>query len=233
MKVLYLSHMYPFAAAPTFGLFVHNQAKALAKHCPLVVLSPTPAVPPMMRHMKARWAQYASKPGRSELEGITVYYPRYANIPGKHGYLPGVFAVLLATASLVRSLKESFGFDLIHAHGICLDGPAAVCMGRAVGSPVVCTMHGSDVSIFPQRSRPTRIAAQWAIRRADALVAVSAELKGRALALGAPKREITIVPSGVDLDQFSPMGQQEARARLGLPDDRNGGKAGTRSIRQW
>ncbi len=217
MKVLILSHLYPYALAPTFGLFVHNQVKALAKRCQVVVLSPTPASPPVVGGMSARWTQYASKPQSAELEGITVYYPRYLNIPGKHGYAPSALLMPWALGKLVEQLKRSFGFDLIHAHTLCLDGPAAVRLGRLVGAPVICTMHGSDVNILPQESRLARRAARWTIQNAAALVAVSAELERKALSIGVPKREIAIVPSGADLERFVPIEQRQARDRLGLP----------------
>jgi glycosyltransferase involved in cell wall biosynthesis len=220
MRVLVLSHLYPFALAPTFGLFVHNQVKALAERCQVIVLSPTPVSPPVIRRLKVKWAQYASKPDKSELEGITVYYPRYVNIPSEHGYGPGAFFIFLAMGNLVRRLKRSFDFDLIHAHTICLDGPAAVWLGRASGTPVVCTMHGSDINVLPQKSKFTRIIARWAIRNADALVAVSAALKEKALLIGVPKREITVVPNGVDLSQFRPVEQRQVREKLGLPPDK-------------
>jgi len=220
MRVLILSHMYPYASEPAFGLFVHNQVKELAKRCQVIVLSPTPMSPPIMRRLKAKWAQYASKPEISELEGITVYYPRYINPPGRHGYGPGAFLVRLAMGNLVRRLRDSFGFELIHAHTICLDGLAATWLGRLVGTPVVCTLHGSDINVFPQRSKLTRIAAQWAIRNVDGLIAVSAELKEKALSIGIPKREITVIPNGVDVQQFTSMDQRQVRAKLGLANDK-------------
>lgn len=216
MKVLVLSHMYPYALEPTFGLFVHNQVKELAKRCQVIVLSPTPASPPIMDRLKTKWAQYASKPKKTEIKGIMVYYPRYINPPGKHGYAPGALMIFLALGHLVKHLKDSFGFELIHAHNICLDGLAATWLGRLVGIPVVCTLHGSDINVFPQRSKLTRIGAQWAIRHVDGLIAVSTELKERALLFGVPKREITVIPNGVDIQQFSLADQRQARAKLGL-----------------
>jgi glycosyltransferase involved in cell wall biosynthesis len=212
--------MYPYEAEPTFGLFVHNQAKELSKLCQIIVLSPTPISPPIVRRLKAKWARYASKAKKVKIEGVNVYYPRYVNPPGKHGYLPGAILMFLGMGRLVRKLKSSFGFDLIHAHNICLDGLAAVWLGGLTSTPVVNTLHGSDINVLPSRSRLTRVASQWAIRNVDGLIAVSIPLKEGALALGIPRREIVVIPNGVDTQQFLLADQSQARARLGLGGDR-------------
>jgi glycosyltransferase involved in cell wall biosynthesis len=132
--------------------------------------------------------------------------------------LPSAWLAFLALSGRVRRLKGSLDFDLIHAHSACLDGPAAVWLGRLVRTPVVCTMHGSDVNLLPQRSRLTRIAARHVIRNADALVAVSSAMQEKALSIGGIEREIEVIPNGVDVQLFRPGDRRRARATLGVPD---------------
>ncbi len=220
MRVLILSHMYPYALEPTFGVFVHDQVKELAGHCEVVVISPTPLAPPILRGLRARWGRYASKPAKTRLEGIEVHYPRYINIPGKRGFPLSAFFYGWAIRGLVVRLKNSFDFDLIHAHTICPDGFAASWLGRTVDTPVVCTIHGSDVNVYPHRTRLTRLVTKKAISSVDVIITVSAALKDKTLALGIPKREIRIIPNGVNLRRFAPIGRGQARAELGLPQDR-------------
>jgi glycosyltransferase involved in cell wall biosynthesis len=121
---------------------------------------------------------------------------------------------------LFEELKESFGFDLIHAHTICPDGLAAAWLGRRVGTPVVCTIHGADINLYPHETKLTRIVTQQAIRSVDALVTVSAELREKTLALETPVRDIRVIPNGVDLEQFAPQDAGLSRSELGLPQDK-------------
>ena len=60
MRVLVLAHEYPHALNPTVGCFVHEQVKALPRHCEVVVVSPTSLWSPIMRRLKAAWAYYAA-----------------------------------------------------------------------------------------------------------------------------------------------------------------------------
>jgi teichuronic acid biosynthesis glycosyltransferase TuaC len=219
MKVLVLSHMYPYALEPTFGLFVHDQVKELARRCEVMVVSPTPLSPPIVRRLEARWARYASKPGQTGFEGIEVHYPRYINIPGERGFPLSAFFYGWAIKGLVVRLKNAFDFELIHAHAICPDGFAAAWLGRIVDTPVVCTIHGSDINIYPHRTRLTRLITQKAVRSIDMAITVSAALKEKTLELETPKRGIRIIPNGVDLGKFAPVDRQQARAELGLPQD--------------
>jgi teichuronic acid biosynthesis glycosyltransferase TuaC len=217
MKVLVLAHEYPHALNPTVGCFVHEQVKALPKHCEVVVVSPTSSWSPILRRLKAAWAYYAAKPGKTEFEGIEVYRPRLLHIPTKWVYPLQGFLMDLTLRSLFERLKETFGFDLIHAHTIGLDGFAAARLGRRIGTPVVCTIHGSDINLYPHRTKLSRMVTQQAIRSVDALITVSAALKERTLALETPKREIRVIPNGVDLQQFAPQDKSLARSELGLP----------------
>jgi len=84
---------------------------------------------------------------------------------------------------------------------------------------VVCTIHGSDINVFPYRTWLTCLIIRKAIRHVDAIIAVSAALKEKALALETPRRDIRVISNGVDLRKFTPIGRQMARAELGLPQD--------------
>jgi glycosyltransferase involved in cell wall biosynthesis len=116
-------------------------------------------------------------------------------------------------------LKHTFDFDLIHAHAICPDGFAAARIGPQIGALVVCTIHGADINVYPHRTRLTRLVTRRAISSVDAVVTVSAALKDRTLALETAKREIQVIPNGVDLRTFDPVDRGQARAELGLPQD--------------
>lgn len=220
MKVLVLSHQYPHTLNSTIGCFVHEQVKALRRNCELVVVSPTPVTSPIMRRLKPYWPYYAEKSRKTEVEGIEVYHPRYMHLPTKWGFPLDAFLMRLALRGLFDRLKETFGFDLIHAHTICPDGFAAAWLGCRVGTPVVCTTHGGDINIYPHWTKFIRMVTQQAIRSVDVLIAVSTESKERTLALETPKQDIQVILNGVDLQLFTPRDKRLSRRELGLPQDK-------------
>lgn len=220
MRVLILSHMYPHALEPTFGLFVHNQVKELSRRCEVAVVSPTPIAPPVVQRLRTRWIRYASKPRQTRLDSIEVHYPRYVNIPGEHGFPLSAFSYAWAIRGQVLRLKRTFDFDLIHAHAICPDGFAAGWLGRMLDTPVVCTIHGADINVYPYRTRLTRLVTRKAIGRVDVIITVSRQLKQMTLDLASPQRDIRVISNGVDPRKFAPMDRAQARAELGLPKDK-------------
>jgi teichuronic acid biosynthesis glycosyltransferase TuaC len=220
MKVLVLSHMYPYASEPTFGLFVSDQVRELARRCEVVVVSPSPLSPPIMRQLKVRWARYASKPSETTWEGTKVYYPRYICMPGVHGFPLSALFYRWAIKRLLVRLKKTFDFDLMHAHAICPDGFAAASLGQRVGVPTICTIHGADVNIYPHRTRLTHLITRQAIRSVDFIITVSAALREKTLVLETPKQAIRVIPNGFDHHKFALIDRYSARERLGLPQDK-------------
>jgi glycosyltransferase involved in cell wall biosynthesis len=170
-----------------------------------------------MRRLKPYWAYYAGKARKTQFEGIEVYRPRFVRLPTKYGFPFHGLGMWLGLRSLLMRLKDSFDFDLIHAHTVYPDGMAAAWLGRQLCTPVVCTIHGSEVNIYPDETNLTRTVTQKAIKEVDRLVAVSEALKAKTLTLGTPKREICVIPNGVDTSKFAHRDRERAREELGLP----------------
>ena len=101
--------------------------------------------------------------------------------------------------------------DLVHAH-FWMSGLAALSATRDLDVPVVQTFHALGVTKrrFQGRqdtSPPVRIRMERALARdVDRIVATCTDEVGELVRLGAPRNRITVVPSGVDVDQFSPDG---------------------------
>lgn len=96
---------------------------------------------------------------------------------------------------------------IIHAHyGLC--GTLA-CMQHCV--KVVTTWHGSDIN----NPRVRRLCRR-ALRRSKCNLFVSEQL----MALAGDSFNPAVQPCGVNLDDFPPIGRQEARQRMGLDPDR-------------
>ncbi len=108
-------------------------------------------------------------------------------------------------------------FDLIH----CQFGQSGLVV-LPTPLPLVVTYHGSDLQgfvgpggRFTLQGWLLRQASRFVSRFASANIVVSTHL-GRYLPASA--RPVTI-PCGINLEQFKPIPQAEARARLGLPLD--------------
>ena len=108
--------------------------------------------------------------------------------------------------------------DVIHSH-FWMSGMAA--LEAAGDTPVVHTFHalgvvkrrhqgGKDTSPASRVGEEGEIAAA-----ADRIVATSTDEVFELLRLGADRRRVSVIPSGVDLSLFSPRGPREAR-REGL-----------------
>ena len=200
MRVLVVSSLFPNQARPTLGRSVYRRAKALAARCEVRVVAPSAT---------------AVTPPTQEWDGIAVAYPRYLHVP-KVGVLTDGLLYLAAAARQVRQVRQGFDFDVIDAHFVYPDGFAAVRLGRMFGRPVVLTGRGTDVN---ERCFwwATRTMARIALRRADALIAVSSALKERMVAAGAEADKVRVIPNGVDTTVFHPGDREAERRALGVP----------------
>ena len=112
--------------------------------------------------------------------------------------------------------------DVVHAH-FWMSGLVALAATRDLGTPVVQTFHALGVTKrrFQGRqdtSPPVRIRMERALARdVDRVLATSTDEVSELLRIGAVRTRITVVPSGVDVEQFSPDGpvaEKGARPRV-------------------
>lgn len=118
-----------------------------------------------------------------------------------------------AERAALKALAGAVATDLVHTHGYRSDvlGGSA---GRAAGVPVVSTVHG-----FIGGSRRGRL-NEWvqrrALRRADAVIAVSGPLSTGLVASGIAPARVHLVPNAWARTTPS-LSRAEARAALGIP----------------
>jgi glycosyltransferase involved in cell wall biosynthesis len=106
--------------------------------------------------------------------------------------------VFCALPPLRRLSRES---DVIHLHFPLPLGVSALMMRPFVRRPLVVTVHGNaDVYELPRSMEPITRAV---LTRADAVVSVSHDL-ARYLTDEMRLRNVTVIPNGVDVDQFHP-----------------------------
>jgi glycosyltransferase involved in cell wall biosynthesis len=209
--------MFPTPEARTQGVFIIEQMKALRKlGIEMNAIAPTPWAPPMLNFLP-NIRKYICVPKSANVEGIRVTYPRFIAFPGgRFLFLYGLFCYL-ACRNIIRKHVQEGGIDLIHAHTIMPDGFAALLLGDEFNIPVVCTVHGSDISIYPHESRATLLVTKWALRRIKHLIAVSEDL-GKKVNLLIGSREVKVIRNGADEELFHANAKSAARTLLGLPN---------------
>ena len=116
-----------------------------------------------------------------------------------------------------RALAEARRFhpDVVYAHFLFPAGAAAAFAARRVGAHLVLTAHGRDVrNVGAIPGVATATAA--AVRRADAVIAVSDFLRGELEAkIPAAQGKVHVIDSGVDLARFRHRDPGPLREELG------------------
>ncbi|MFY1691960.1 glycosyltransferase [Plantactinospora sp. WMMB782] len=116
----------------------------------------------------------------------------------------------------LRRLLAERGTALLHAH-FGVEGVYVVPLARALGVPLVTTLHGFDVTITKSRLLASRKTSwvnyvAWRNELFDAgarFVCVSEHIRARALDWGYPADRLVVLPTGVDVDLIAPAGPVE------------------------
>jgi teichuronic acid biosynthesis glycosyltransferase TuaC len=215
LRVLTLSTLFPDINRPRFGPFVERQTIELAAHpdVELKVVAPI-GLPPMPLGLHPRYKALRALPTQERWQGIDLYRPRFAHVPGTGGRFDAA-AMVRALLPLLRTIREGFAFDVIDASFFFPDGPAAVALGEALGVPVSIKARGSDIHFWGQATA-TRAQIVSAADKASGLLAVSAALKADMVAMGIAADKIRVHYTGVDLAIFTPLPRAETKAALGI-----------------
>jgi len=115
---------------------------------------------------------------------------------------------------LAAELSKARG-TVVHTHGYHAD-LVGLAAARAAGCPILSTAHGFTAG--GPRNRLYEWLDRKALRRFDAVIAVSRPLRARLLRAGVQRERIHLVPNAYPAS--SPiLSRAEARARLGIPSD--------------
>lgn len=143
-------------------------------------------------------------------ENMEVLQKDASGIPEawQRGFLPKLATIpfLLSFANLIG--KRARGSDIIHCNW-SLSGLAAYLSMFRHKTPYVITVQGSD--IFKTRHIPfVRTFIGLALKKAEHIIALSEDLKSATSGFGVPLEKITVIPNGVNIEQF-PMGDKSER----------------------
>lgn len=200
LRVLILPSWYPSHEHPHAGIFIQQQAEALATRADVAVVH--------VRHDRL-----AVRPSISHERGITVIrcaaptYSGSSSIAHRVRYVSGLtVGYRRACLAALRVVQESWGTpDVVHGHAAM---PAAIgsrIVSGHLGIPFVVTEHQAD---YLEDSPGLRAAAgrlmpqlaRWSTRSAYAMVAVSEHL-ARSLRSARQHHNVVVIPnliSGID-----------------------------------
>ena len=216
LRLLTFSTLFPDSARPHHGVFVENRLRHLVATgaAESTVLAPIPWFPSANPRFGAH-ARLAAVPELERRHGLDIHHPRYLVIPRVGMSVAPALLYWAARRALARLVADGLEFDAIDAHYVYPDGVAAIWLGAHFGKPVTITARGSDVTQLPDYALP-RAQIRMALRRADALMGVSAALCRRMVELGADPGKVTTLRNGIDTQVFRPADRAAARAALGL-----------------
>ena len=224
LKLLALTHTYPRFAGDTNGPFVEFLMNELAARGHEVTVL-------------TAWDRELNTRCEPEPGKVRLLAYRYAPCDAAHilGYsrtikadvkVKGAMLALaplmieIGTRRLLRLARE-IKPDVIQAHWFLPNGYMAVRVGRALGIPVVATLHGSDVFVA-EKGFPYSYMTRVTNRGISRLTSCSPELRDRICRLGFPTEYSHVIPYAADPEMLQrgpdPEAAQQARIRLGLQD---------------
>ncbi|MFN6946555.1 MAG: glycosyltransferase family 4 protein [Cytophagaceae bacterium] len=220
IELIVLTAMFPRRHEPYQGTFVYEQVRALRKfikgQITVVVMVPWS---PRFLWFKKKWKKYGEIERKNIIEGIKVFYRRYLVIPGKIYFHFASIAIYFSCFLLLRKLLRKNNIRaIVHTHTILPIGLAGVLLSKKFKIPHVCTVHGSDINIYPSYSRLAYALTRYALQRSDHIIAVSNKLKEKILTIREGLNNITVIYNGADPNKFFPMSKETAKKRLGVDE---------------
>jgi 1,2-diacylglycerol 3-alpha-glucosyltransferase len=193
---LFTNNYLPFCGGVTISVETLRRGLIARDHDVWIFAPRLPGAPPDIPHL----VRYPSIPAAT--------YPE--------------FALAFPYARRITARVRALGVDVFHAHHPFLLGPAARRLARRARRPLVFTYHTRyekyahyvPLSRSLVEAAAIRLSTRFAVR-ADAVIAPSVVIRDELLARGV-RTPIAVVPTGVDLECFSPGEAAAARVWLGL-----------------
>jgi glycosyltransferase involved in cell wall biosynthesis len=153
-----------------------------------------------------KWVNHFKRDHEIMLVG---FYPTYPIEGVDLRYLPVSHPGLALTKLLeVRKLIREFKPDILHAHYATSCGSIAAFSGF---HPFIMSVWGDDIKEFPLKSPLHKWLIGKVLRSADKITATSRMLAQSANRLLRAKREISVIPFGVDLKQYKFKSREKAK----------------------
>jgi teichuronic acid biosynthesis glycosyltransferase TuaC len=211
MKILYFSSVYPSPGSRCRGIYSLHLMKALSRRCEVGIVAPQSWMVGGNRTVEQ------GQPGESADDDWAklVAYPAWLYPPGMLRGWHGAF-MWWCSRPTVREMTRVWHPECVISYWAYPDGEAATRVARFLGVPAVIMVGGSDVLLLA-RQPSARLRIQRVLQRADAVVAVSRDLREKLLNLGIDEDKVQVVYRGVDEETYSPGDQVSSRKQLNLP----------------
>lgn len=198
LKILVVTNLFPTDWRPYQGAFNRQQLERLSKRHSLEIFVPV------------SWIDWLGGRKGNSSTPIPVY-------PFVYFYTPRFWRSLYSTymlASLLahrRRLVMQGTPDCIFASWAYPDAVVGAVLARLLNVPVVIKVHGSDINSYTEYLL-RRKQILWSMRKAHAVVAVSASLKQRLVDIGVTPEKIRVIYNGVDHAVFHALEEPSAVA---------------------
>ena len=113
------------------------------------------------------------------------------------------------TAPLFHARVKRSAPDLIHAH-FASGGRSALPLAKALGVPLIVTLHGSDVTVRGQQ--PDRYRSLQ--KEASLFICVSRSIRDHAFAAGFPEEKLMVHHIGIDRTVFTPQSSAQRQQTI-------------------
>lgn len=222
MDLIVISAMFPKKYSPHSGTFVYEQVKALRRLIKgrITVIVPVPWSPRLLWFRK-KWKEYGKTEREDVVDNIKIYYKRHIVVPCYIFFPFQGLSMYLSVKSLVKKLiKSNKRMTIMHTHTILPSGLAGVLLAKKFKIPHICTIHGSDINIYPFYSKLSFLLTKYTLKKCDYIVAVSNKIKEKILSIEEGVKSISVIHNGADSRHFFPMPKETAKQRLGINENR-------------
>jgi glycosyltransferase involved in cell wall biosynthesis len=202
MRVLVCASTFPLRPGDGLPRFVFDLCQALSAHCEVTALAPDADGAAAVERMDGvevhRFRYFAPRRWQRLAYGHGIGDNLRASWLARLQPVPFVVCEALAT----RRLARRKGVDVVNSHWLLPQGlSAALARGRTPRFRHVVTLHGGDAYLLG-RLPFARALARFVVGRADAVVAVSSNVRDQLDAvLGRPSGAI-LQPVGVHAERF-------------------------------
>ena len=218
MKILAVSHLFPNAHEPRYGIFVARQLAAIAAEGATVeLLVPRLYSPRWLSWLLGRPKRMDHTSSLLQFDRLSALSVRYFAFPGKSFKRRAGVAMYRAALAMARARHREIGFDIVYGTDWFLGADVARRLAASLGLPSSGLAIGDDINITAKQSTADH---QRFVEIANGLTATLACGDSLAESIDEVRAgSATLSVFGVvDLDRFQPVAAKSPlRRELQLP----------------
>jgi len=147
-----------------------------------------------------KWVKHFADSGNKVMLASFYPTPQIENVEIRYIPCSNKNLAFLKTWKIKKLIRE-FSPDILHAHYASSCGLVGALTGF---HPFVLSVWGDDILEFPCKSPIHRFTVMNTIMRADYVTATSNMIANKTVDLIEHRKEVRVIPFGVDLDRFKP-----------------------------